>query len=296
MTKNELKEYFKQGKIPTENNFSELIDFITYSHKEIIITNQENWNNFINNYIINNTINSIESENNYIINGYYFIINNVSNIAFYNNKNIIFINCTFKIKCSENYNIDFNNCNLYNCNIYNEYCIIQNGNYYNSYIESYGNLIFNNIVSDSKIKLYKTNVNLKINTIQNSIIEGGTIDSSQILSSDISRAIISSSINDSYCKLKDCIINDINFSNSVKWIDLIKCTVTSDGLFRNSESISICGNIFGCNFGNAIHSNVVLNGVRSCRLKSELVNSNHFFADTFGTKNASEYGENSIIE
>lgn len=294
MTRDELKEYFKRGKIPTENNFSDLIDFSTYSHKQIVITNTEDWTNFINNYIVNTREEYANGViNGDIINGYVFVINGNENITFYIDRNINFINCIFINGNLDFVTLNFEKCYFYNCIIHNKNAIINKGSYFYSKITSNNNL--SNILNIlySTVKLGLNNDTLSVSSLSNSYIIGGTITFSRSISSIVDAYSVSGLIYDSKCIIKNAKIDGLKFGSNVTWIDLINCSSSIETLFDNSDINAISGNIYGCNFASATTFSVILKGVHSCKLKSTITN--QCFADTFGEKGALEYGDNVIV-
>lgn len=382
MTRDELKEYFKRGKIPTESNFSELMDFfndstcgvryfentgetediwilyktiaddeidteyqrfktipcafllITYGRPPfnplIIrlgrITDLEKANIFVENLTTNNIMTAssedlvtsyhnifqsiewfdirfnlssvtsadrvitISNQNDYdrfitnirksypdykgFVSDYTFLITCESLTL----ENITFSNCEFIHNGSGTLN--FTNSNLINCTV-------------NSILDTNGSLIASEIRC-SKLYLGSGNIrcsNLKYSDVSCNIL----IVENYIECSNITCSNVTGSIQNDNTSIRFANIDNLNFKHNL-YIYMDNCRTTLSNPFSQSSATIIYGNIINCNFYSMTESNIRFNGVKYCKLNSILVSNNKYFADVFGTKNASEHGENYILD
>ena len=301
MDKATLKSYFQTGKIPTQSNFEALIDYIPESgggislSKVVYIDSQIVWDNWYIKFRQDNPNNANDGNinspilNQFVIDGYCFIIETSEEIKFQGIETLEFLNCTIINHDTIDGTIPmkFSGCVFRNCHINSGYRI-SNGEFNNCSLLIDGNI---NCASINDCSLYGGGISYACN-IRKSDVKVITIIAGHVEYSDIAHCILDDSVSVKGCKLYSCTIYGAKFSS--EFTEMIGCSSASKNAFNDSAN-EIKGFIFGCDFSGLEGIPGVMKGVQCCKFKSTLLSQGIILADIFGNKSAATNGMNTGV-
>lgn len=296
-TKAQIKKYFETGKIPTQAQFGELIDWAESVGSEFprtaYITSQSDWNTWFTKFkaahpeAANGGGSGSTILNQWVIDSYTFIVNTRENISFAPNDTYEFINCNF---ISSNgmtqlsISMNFFGCVFKNCYLDIDYRITS-GRFYGCVCD------FNATTSDVTC----THCNIDASTLSSChvmycdvrglSIEGGTYIDCNLYVSYIED---SASINGG--SIFKATFRSVIIQST--WINLFNCKTTSETSIETGPHKYIQGFIYGCDFASITSADWDMRGAQSCKFKSTLLSSGKISADIFGRRNAATNGMN----
>lgn len=299
-TKAQIKKYFETGKIPTQAQFGELIDWAESVGSEFprtaYITSQSAWNTWLTKFkaahpeAANGGGSGSSTLNQWVIDSYTFIVNTRENINFAPNDTYEFINCSFISSnggISVSISMNFSGCVFTNCYLDINYGITS-GRFYgcvcnfnattNNVTCRYCNIVASTLsscgVMDCDVRglsieggtYYKCN--LYVSYIEDSAdIDGGSIFGATFRSVTIQSA----------------------------WINLFNCKTAPGASIKTGYSKLIQGFIYGCDFATITNADWAMKGAQCCKFKSTVLSSGTISADIFGNRNAATNGMNTGI-
>ena len=300
MDKATLKSYFQTGKIPTQSNFEALIDYIPESggvslSKIVYIDSQDAWNNWYIKFREDNPNNANDGNinspilNQFIIDGYCFIIETSDEINFQGTETLEFLNCTIinNDTTKDAISMNFSGCVFRNCHLDSGYRI-SGGEFNNCSLLIDGNI---NNASINDCSLHGGGTSYSCN-IRKSDVRVITLKAGIVEYSDITHCILNDSVSVKGCKLHSCTIYGAKFSS--EFTEMIGCSSVFKTAFNGSAN-EIKGFIFGCDFSGLESIPGVMKGVQCCKFKSTLLSQGIILADIFGNKNASTNGMNTGV-
>lgn len=301
MDKATLKSYFQTGKIPTQSNFEALIDYIPESgggislSKVVYIDSQTAWDNWYIKFRQDNPNNANDANinspilNQFVIDGYCFIIETSEEINFQGTETLEFLNCTIinNDTTEDAISMNFSGCVFRNCHLDSGYRI-SGGDFNNCSLLIDGN-INNASINDCSLHGGGTSYacNIRKSDVRVITLEAGTVEYS-----DIAHCILNDSVSVKGCKLHSCTIYGAKFSS--EFTEMIGCSSAFKTAFNGSAN-EIKGFIFGCDFSGLESIPGVMKGVQCCKFKSTLLSQGIILADIFGNKNASTNGMNTGV-
>lgn len=301
MDKATLKSYFQTGKIPTQANFEALIDYIPDSgggvslSKVIYIDSQTAWDNWYIKFRQDNPNNANDANinssilNQFVIDGYCFIIETSEEINFQGTETLEFLNCTIinNDTTEDAISMNFSGCVFRNCHLDSDYRI-SGGDFNNCSLLIDGNI---NNASINDCSLHGGGISYACN-IRKSDVRVITLEAGTVEYSDIAYCILNDSVSVKGCKLHSCTIYGAKFSS--EFTEMIGCSSAFKTAFNGSAN-EIKGFIFGCDFSGLEGIPGVMKGVQCCKFKSTLLSQGIILADIFGNKNASTNGMNTGV-
>lgn len=259
------------------------------------IDSQSSWNTWLTKFIAahpeaaNSGGSGSPILNQWVIDGYTFIIETSEEINFKTTETLEFLNCTIiNNDTTENLSMNFSGCVFRNCHINSGYRI--SGGDFNSCLLLIDGNINNASINDCNLhggggSTYACNIrksDVKIITIEAGVVEY----------SNIQQCIINDAVMIDCCRLHNCTIYGARFTSN--FIEMIGCNSSDKNAFKNSAN-EIKGFIFGCDFSNLTSIPGVMIGVQCCKFKSTLLSSGVIMADLFGHKSAATNGMNTGV-
>lgn len=296
-TKAQIKKYFETGKIPTQAQFGELIDWAESVGSEFprtaYITSQSDWNTWLTKFkaahpeAANGGGSGSPKLNEWVIDGYTFIVRTTENINFAPDDTYEFINCNFICYSGgivNSISMNFSECIFRNCYLDISYKITS-GRFYGCVCDFNGTT--NNV------------------TCRYCNIAGGTLKNCDVMECDVRNL----SIEGGECYKCNLYVSYIEDSASIDggsifgatltsvtieagWINLFYCKTTSETSIKTGTQKYIQGFIYGCDFVSITSADWNMRGAQSCRFKSTLLSSGKISADIFGRLNAATNGMN----
>lgn len=296
-TKAQIKKYFETGKIPTQAQFGELIDWAESVGSEFprtaYITSQSAWNTWLTKFkaahpeAANGGGSGSSTLNQWIIDSYTFIVKTRENINFAPDDTYEFINCNFisgsgGIQASISMN--FSGCTFKNCYLGVDYRTTS-GRFYGCVCN------FNATTNDVTCRYCN--------------ISGSTLERCEVRQCDVRNLSINggayhkcnlyvSYIEDSASIEGGSIFGATFTSVTIQstWINLFNCKTTSETSIKTGTHKYIQGFIYGCDFASITSADWDMRGAQSCKFKSTLLSSGKISADIFGRRNAATNGMN----
>lgn len=302
MTSAQIKALFKTGAIPTQSDFEALIDYIPESggggvslSKVVYIDSQTAWDNWYIKFRQDNPNNANDGNinspilNQFIIDGYCFIIETSNEINFRTTETLEFLNCTIinNDTTEDTISMNFSGCVFRNCHLDSGYRI--SGGDFNSCLLLIDGNINNASINDCNLhgggSAYDCNIrksDVKVITLEAGVVEY----------SNIQQCIINNAVQIDGCRLHNCTIYGARFTSN--FTEMIGCNISDKSAFKGSAN-EIKGFIFGCDFSNLASIPGVMKGVQCCKFKSSMLSSGVILADIFGNKNAATNGMNTGV-
>lgn len=227
--------------------------------------------------------------NQFIIDGYCFIIETSDEINFQTTETLEFLNCTIinNDTTEDAISMNFSGCVFRNCHLNSGYRI--SGGDFNSCLLLIDGSINNASINDCSLHGGGTSY---LCNIRKSDVKVITLEAGNIEYSDIAHCILNDSVSVKGCKLHKCVIYGAKFSS--EFTEMIGCSSAFKNAFNGSAN-EIKGFIFGCDFSGLEGIPGVMKGVQCCKFKSKLLSQGIIFADIFGNKNASTNGMNTGV-
>lgn len=227
--------------------------------------------------------------NQFIIDGYCFIIETSEEIKFQTIETLEFLNCTIinNDVTEDTISMNFSGCVFRNCHLDSGYRI-SGGDFNNCLLFIDGNI---NNASINDCSLHGGGTSYACN-IRKSDVRVITLDAGNVEYSNIAHCILNDSVSVKGCKLHSCTIYGAKFSS--EFIEMIGCNISDKNAFKGSAN-EIKGFIFGCDFSNLASIPGVMKGVQCCKFKSTLLSSGVIMADLFGNKSAATNGMNTGV-
>lgn len=227
--------------------------------------------------------------NQFVIDGYCFIIETSEEINFQGTETLEFLNCTIinNDTTEDTISINFSGCVFRNCHLNSGYRI-SNGEFNNCSLLIDGNI---NNASINDCSLHGGGTSYSCNIIK-SDVKVITIEAGVVEYSNIQHCIINDAVQINGCRLHNCTIYGARFTST--FIEMIGCNISDKNAFKGSAN-AINGFIFGCDFSNLAGIPGVMKGVQCCIFKSTLLSSGVIMADLFGNKNAATNGMNTGV-
>ena len=227
--------------------------------------------------------------NQFIIDGYCFIIETSDEINFQGTETLEFLNCTIinNDTTEDAISMNFSGCVFRNCHLDSGYRI-SGGEFNNCSLLIDGNI---NNASINDCSLHGGGTSYSCN-IRKSDVRVITLEAGIVEYSDIAHCILNDSVSVKGCKLHSCTIYGAKFSS--EFTEMIGCSSVFKNAFNGSAN-EIKGFIFGCDFSGLEGIPGVMKGVQCCKFKSTLLASGVIMADLFGNKSASTNGMNTGV-
>lgn len=299
-TKAQIKKYFETGKIPTQAQFGELIDWAESVGSEFprtaYITSQSAWNTWLTKFKAahpeagNGGGSASPILNEWVIDSYTFIVKTTENINFAPDDTYEFINCSFVSSSGGGGNsisMNFYGCVFRNCYL--------NINYRITSGEFYGCVCVFNATANNVM-------------CRDCNIDGGALESCDVRQCDVQNTSIKggtysdcnlyvSYIEDSASILGGSIFGVTLRSVTIRsaWINLFDCKTTSGTSLKADDDKLIQGFIHGCDFSSITSTDWAMKGAQCCKFKSTLLSTGKISADIFGNRNAATNGMNTGI-
>jgi len=300
MDKATLKSYFQTGKIPTQSNFEDLIDYIpeiggVSLSKMVYIDSQIAWNDWYIKFKQDNPNNANDGNinspilNQFIIDGYCFIIETSEEIRFQIIETLEFLNCTIinNDVTETSISMSFSGCVFRNCHLNSGYGI--RGGKFNSCLLLIDGNINNASINDCN--LYGDGIAYSCH-IRRCDVKTVTLTAGVVEYSNIQQCIINDAIRIESCRLHNCTIYSARFTSN--FIEMIGCNTSNENCFKDSAN-EIKGFIFSCDFSSLTSIPGFMKGVQCCKFKSSMLSSGVILADIFGNKNAATNGMNTGV-
>lgn len=299
-TKAQLKKYFETGKIPTQAQFGELIDWAEGGGSEFprvaYINGQSAWNTWLTKFkaahpeAANGGGSFSPMLNQWVIDSYTFIVKTSENINFAPDDTCTFINCSFITSggiIDDTISMNFSRCVFRNCHLNSEYRITSG---------EFCECVCNFDIAADNVTFKHCNIyagvliscNVTLCDVRGSLIYGGTCTNCNLyeVSIDNSASITGGSIFEA---------TFISVTIQSEWINLFNCTATSETAIKAGITKNIQGFIYGCDFSDITSADWVMKGVQCCKFKSTLLSSGNILADIFGGRYAETSGMNTGI-
>jgi uncharacterized protein YjbI with pentapeptide repeats len=263
--------------------------------KIVYIDSQDAWDNWYIKFREDNPNNANDGNinspilNQFIIDGYCFIIETSDEINFQTTETLEFLNCTIinNDTTEDTISMNFSGCVFRNCHLDSGYHI-SGGEFNNCSLLIDGNI---NNASINDCSLHGGGTSYSCN-IRKSDVRVITLEAGIVEYSDIAHCILNDSVSVKGCKLHSCTIYGAKFSS--EFTEMIGCSSAFKTAFNGSAN-EIKGFIFGCDFSGLEGIPGVMKGVQCCKFKSTLLSQGIILADIFGNKNASTNGMNTGV-
>lgn len=299
-TKAQIKKYFETGKIPTQAQFGELIDWAEGVGSEFprtaYINGQSAWNTWLTKFkaahpeAANGGGSGSSILNQWVIDSYTFIVKTTENINFAPDDTYEFINCNFISSggmIEDGISMNFSGCVFKNCYLDIDYRITS-GRFYRCDCDFNGTT---NNVTCKHCNIYGrtlTSCDVMQCDVRGLSIEGGTYSNCNLYVSYIED---SASIDGG--SIFEATFRSVTIQSD--WINLFNCKTASGTSIKTGYNKRIQGFIYGCDFANITSADWVMKGAQCCKFKSTLLSSGKISADIFGNRNAATNGMNTGI-
>lgn len=227
--------------------------------------------------------------NQFIIDGYCFIIETSEEINFQTTETLEFLNCTIinNDTTEDTISMNFSGCVFRNCHLDSGYRI--SGGDFNSCLLFIDGNINNASINDCNLHGGGSTYACSIRKSDVKII---TLEAGVVEYSNIQQCIINNAVQIDGCRLHNCTIYGARFTSN--FIEMIGCNISDKNAFKDSAN-EIKGFIFGCDFSNLAGIPGVMKGAQCCKFKSILLSQGVIMADLFGNKNAATNGMNTGV-
>lgn len=227
--------------------------------------------------------------NQFIIDGYCFIIETSDEINFQTTETLEFLNCTIinNDTTEDAISMNFSGCVFRNCHLDSGYRI--SGGDFNSCLLLIDGNINNASINDCNLH---GGGNAHACNIRKSDVKVITLEAGTVEYSNIQQCIINDAVQIDGCRLHNCTIYGARFTSN--FTEMIGCNISDKNAFKGSAN-EIKGFIFGCDFSNLASIPGVMKGVQCCKFKSSMLSSGVILADIFGNKNAATNGMNTGV-
>lgn len=227
--------------------------------------------------------------NQFVIDGYCFIIETSEEINFQGTETLEFLNCTIinNDTTEDTISMNFSGCVFRNCHLDSGYRI--SGGDFNSCLLLIDGNINNASINDCNLHGGGNAhaCNIRKSDVKVIMLEAGTVEYS-----NIQQCIISDAVQIDGCRLHNCTIYGARFTSN--FTEMIGCNISDKNAFKGSAN-EIKGFIFGCDFSNLASIPGVMKGVQCCKFKSTLLSQGIILADIFGNKSAATNGMNTGV-